>query len=269
MATLFLAANPQLLLHPSRLLSPNDADRKKIDKICSFLGNAEGRDKIAKIVQFFARFLDGFFREGPGAAILGPAAVPYCDQLKALWGALQTSRAWSWMGKSIVEWRTDIQTFENKTLSDEVKFLHMACRFFFAGRWFFENFMLLVQSKVLMDNTKGGFWAPAPELNKIAKRSWFIALCFGVATECAKLRLLRQKWTALEDVKSKKSTEAYEQEKSKLTEDLKLRGRTILMMLCDSPASISVGFGVPMSNMKIGFFMTIASYIQCKNLWPK
>eukprot|EP00392_Amoebophrya_sp_AT5.2_P005205 g5214.t1 len=122
MATLYLLAHPQLLLHPDRLLDPDTEHRKKIDKWCAFLGNAEGRDKIGKIVQFFARFLDGFFREGPGAALAGEAAVPYCNQLRALWNGLQTARCWAWMGKSLIEWKTDIQTFESKAMDREVKY---------------------------------------------------------------------------------------------------------------------------------------------------
>lgn len=83
--------------------------------------------------------------------------------------------------------------------------MHMACRGFFATRWFLENFMMLVQAKVLRDTTKGGFWAPFPVLNKYAKRAWFLALCCGVTTEVLKLRRWAQKkellFPACKDIK--------------------------------------------------------------------
>mmetsp|Transcript_26256 Transcript_26256/g.66212 ORF Transcript_26256/g.66212 Transcript_26256/m.66212 type:complete len:287 (-) Transcript_26256:784-1644(-) len=286
MATLYLLAHPQLLLHPDRLLDPDTEHRKKIDKWCAFLGNAEGRDKIGKIVQFFARFLDGFFREGPGAALAGEAAVPYCNQLRALWNGLQTARCWAWMGKSLIEWKTDIQTFESKAMDREVKYLHMAARFFFACRWFFENFMLLVKEKVLLPQAKGGF-LPLPEaavLNKYAKKFWLSAIVTSVVCECAKLRLLKMKYDAIEDLhatttssaagkkQDPKAAEALEKRKedlAKLQADTKLRLRTIVTNIADSPASISVGWGISMSNMTVGGLMTIASYLQCQNLFPK
>ena len=82
MATLYVLAHPQLLLHPGRLLSPKPEDRKQIERLCAFLGNAEGRDKIGKLLQFFARFLDGFLREGPGAGLFGEGGKETSDQVE-------------------------------------------------------------------------------------------------------------------------------------------------------------------------------------------
>lgn len=194
--------------------------------------------------------------------------VLYCDQFRALWNGLQTARCWSWMGKSIIEWKTDIQTYEDKKLQDEVKFLHMATRFLFAGRWFFENWMILVSSKVLRDNTKGGFWAPAPQLNKWAKKLWFSALVCGIVTEFAKLRNISKKREALEGNK-KMSEKEKSDEMVKIKDDIYARYRTIVMHMCDSPVSISVGLGYALSHQTVGGLMTISSYIQCCNLWPK
>lgn len=274
MATIWLLANPRLLLHPQKLLSPDRDDYDKIEKFCAFLGNSEGRDKIGKVVQFAARFVDGFFREGPGSTIVGAAGIPYCDKLKNLSAGLQTARAWSWMGKSIVEWKTDIQTFSNKEMPQDVKILHMACRFFFAARWFLENFFLLVQAKVLADQKAGGILWAAPDLNRLAKKSWFLAICFGVFTEIAKLLRIKVRQQALDEKyaseeEKQKSLGAYDVEKKKIDDDVYSVARTCLTWVCDSPVSISIGLGYPISNIKLGLSMTIASYLQCQNLYPK
>eukprot|EP00391_Amoebophrya_sp_Ameob2_P014109 CAMPEP_0178999858 /NCGR_PEP_ID=MMETSP0795-20121207/10331_1 /TAXON_ID=88552 /ORGANISM="Amoebophrya sp., Strain Ameob2" /LENGTH=288 /DNA_ID=CAMNT_0020692753 /DNA_START=136 /DNA_END=1002 /DNA_ORIENTATION=+ len=287
MASLFLLSHPQLLLHPDRLLDPDQSTRRQIDRICAFLGNAEGRDKIGKLVQFFARFLDGFFREGPGRRMLSEEqAVAYCNQLRQLWNGLQTARCWSWMGKSIIEWKTDIQTYENRVMPAEVKYLHMAARFFFAGRWFFENWMILVKEKCLLPRSKGGY-LPLPDfpvLNRWAKRFWLAALSTAVLCECAKLRLVKKKYDAAKAVKDirveqpaadskMKSSQATalaqaEEEIAKLKNDAKQRLRAIVMNATDTPSSISLGLDVPMSHMTVGGLMTIASFLQCQNLFP-
>ncbi|CAD7966750.1 unnamed protein product [Amoebophrya sp. A120] len=288
MATLYLLAHPQLLLHPDRLLDPDTETRKQIDRMCAFLGNAEGRDKIGKLVQFIARFLDGFFREGPGLSLIAAeTSLPYCNQLRCLWNGLQTARCWAWMGKSLIEWKTDIQTFESKQMVPEVKVLHMTARFFFAVRWFFENFMLLVKEKVLLPSAKGGY-LPLPEaavLNKYAKKFWFYAIFTAVCCEVAKLRILKNKYDEIENKvistvatgnDKQKSQQLVEEQKvkkeeelAKLKSDAKLRLRTIFTNVMDSPASISVGFGYSMSHMTVGGLMSIASYLQCQNLYPK
>ncbi|CAD7955282.1 unnamed protein product [Amoebophrya sp. A25] len=286
MATIYLIANPQLLLHPDKLLSPDPDHRKNIDRISAFLGNAEGRDKIGKLVQFFARFLEGFLQEGGGSVLLGgeEGAKPYCQQLNKLWNGLQAARCWSWMGKSIIEWRTDIQTYESKTMAQEVKMLHMTARFFFAARWFFENFMILVKEKALMPRAQGGL-LPLPDaatLNKVAKRFWLAAIVTAICTEMAKLRLMKQKYDALTDDRRAVATakgrskqdqveaeKVYQDELTQLRTDAMQRLRTIVTNATDSPASISVGLGIPMSHMTVGGLMTIASFLQCQNLYPK
>ena len=43
MATIFLLTHPQMLLHPSNLLNPDEKYRDRMFRMCAFLGASEGR----------------------------------------------------------------------------------------------------------------------------------------------------------------------------------------------------------------------------------
>eukprot|EP00397_Hematodinium_sp_SG-2012_P042588 GEMP01047144.1.p1 GENE.GEMP01047144.1~~GEMP01047144.1.p1 ORF type:complete len:216 (+),score=38.57 GEMP01047144.1:35-682(+) len=203
-----------------------------VEEFLNFVGNAEGRDKFGKFIQFLARWYSDVARKVFDNVELG-------QQCENFWRAMLDGRRLQWFGKSLAEWKTVRATLDNKGLSPEVRTLHALARFGFCLRWAVENVMILYKLKVLT----GVKWQ---DLNKKAKRIWMASIICGILSECCKFS---QACTKDDDAAKKKAAV------------------TTICHIGDMGVPLAIGFDVALSDGVIGFGHMVAASIQSYNIF--
>lgn len=227
-----------------------------------FLNNAEARDKFAKILQFLARFLAGFFRDVFGNENLGLR----CEHA---WRAVLDARRVGWLLKFLAEAKTVSDTIADTKSPGEVRLMHVLARGSFLLRWCLENAMNFYRLEIL----KGRDWR---WLNKWAKRMWASAIFFGILTELCKLKRLYGRgaasWGGRGGEEGGRHEEGQEDHRKKTeAAHQATRNRCLQMLAChfgDMGVPAFIGFERNWSDMRIGAGHLVSAVIQCKNLWP-
>ena len=131
-----------------------------MDKLLSFLGKAEGRDKLLKLIQYFGRFMKAV------------SSSKYSIRLMNLSYSIRHSRQIFRLGKSSLELSRIGKTIKKEYSDNFTRVLEIFMHASLCTRWIFDNLSVLSYYKVFRFDHR--------ELTKAATTAWVLGLVFSL-----------------------------------------------------------------------------------------
>ncbi|KPM42560.1 hypothetical protein AK830_g4018 [Neonectria ditissima] len=215
-----------------------------------FVATTIGRDKLLRVVQYFARFYAWYLLRTNGV----PSAIAPWDALKKQFGL---ARKLLRVGKNVDHLKAAATAADAKSLDPVLRYTAVGRQLGYAG-------YLTCDAATVLDAAGVRKWAGAKRFQQEAYRFWAIGILFSVVGQLYTLHSLRQRESKVD----KKDGEGVVESK-RITIERSASKIQLLCDLCDLTVPFSALGWVAFDDGVVGLTGTLSSAIGIWSQWKK
>lgn len=215
-----------------------------------FIGTTVGRDKLLRIVQYFARFYAWYLLRTNGTA----TAIAPWDALKKQFGL---ARKLLRIGKNVEHFKAAATAADAKSNDPILRYTSVGRQLGYAG-------YLTCDAATVLDAAGVRKWAGAKRMQQEAYRFWAIGIVFSVVGQLYKLHTLRQR----EALVDKKDGEGVVESK-RISIERSASKLQLFCDLCDMTVPFSGVGWIAFDDGVVGLTGTISSIVGVYSQWKK
>lgn len=218
-----------------------------------FIATTVGRDKLLRVIQYFARFYAWYLLRTNGA----PAAIAPWNALKKQFGL---TRKLLRVGKNVEHLKAAAAAADAKTAAASDPVL----RYTSVGRQLGYAGYLTCDSLTALDAAGVRKWPKAKRLQQEAYRFWAIGIIFSIVGQLYTLHTLRQREAKVDKKEGEGVVEA-----KRITIERSASKVQLLCDLCDMTVPFSALGWIAFDDGIVGLTGTLSSLIGIYNQWKK